>query len=124
MTQAPLRCGPRPADAFRPADALLPAALDLVRPCPARADFIELCFTTPEGPFQWCFSDPARDEEPVEEHGDGPLALAIGPYGVQAHHVRGGGPALGPAIQPGAALPMILAGAEVLIMSRLVTANR
>ncbi|MFI0355002.1 hypothetical protein [Actinomadura sp. 9N407] len=113
MAQTSPRCSPLSADSF------LPAALELVRPCPARSEYIELCFSTSEGPFQWCFPAPPRDRE---EPG-GPLALAIGPYGVQAHRVDAEG-GLGATLRPCTALPMILTGADVRIASRLVTTGR
>lgn len=111
MTEASSPPGPRPDE------TLVPATLDRVHPCPARSDYIEVCFATPEGPFKWCFPEPPQC---AAEPG-GPLALVLGRYGVQAHELRGG--ALGPALPGSAALPMILAGVQVRVARRLVSAG-
>ncbi|WP_347813228.1 aldehyde dehydrogenase [Actinomadura sp. GC306] len=107
----PLRADPPPDGAF------VPATLERVHPCPARPDYIEVCFTTPEGPFNWCFPEPP---ECAAEPG-GPLALVLGRYGVQAHELRDGAP--GAALPSSAALPMILAGVEVRVARELVSAR-
>jgi hypothetical protein len=111
MTQAPCFADPRLEEPF------LPATLDGVRRCPARSGYVELCFTTPEGPWQWCFPGPPR----CRRRRPGSLALTVGPYGVQAHLVRDAG--LGPALPSSSALPMILAGADVRVARRLVSAG-
>jgi hypothetical protein len=99
--------------------AFVPATLVSVRPCPARADYIELRFDTPEGEWDWCFAEPTeRDLEPVRV----PLALVLGRYGTQAHLVVDD--ALGPALPSTSALPTILCGADVRIARRLVLAGR
>ncbi len=99
-------------------EPFLPAKLERVSRCPARAGYIELCFTTPEGTWKWCFPrPPRRHREPA-----GALALTAGPYGAQAHPVREDG--LGPALPSSSALPMILAGATVWIARSLVAPNR
>lgn len=108
MTASPLP-GQRSDDAF------VPATLDRVHPCPARSDYIEVCFTTPEGPFNWCFPEPPH----CQEEPGGPLALTLGRYGVQAHELSDG--ALGPALPSSSALPMILAGAQVHVARRLLS---
>ncbi|MGI8329408.1 hypothetical protein ACRYCC_05540 [Actinomadura scrupuli] len=102
----------------RSEEPLLPATLELVRRCPARPDYIELCFTTSEGRLEWCFPEPARRRRKAA----GPLALTLGPYGVQAHRLHDG--ALGHALQSSSALPMILAGADVQVARRLVCSGR
>ncbi|MFC5752235.1 hypothetical protein [Actinomadura rugatobispora] len=112
MAQTASLSGPRPGETF------LPATLDSVHRCPARADYIELCFTTPEGPMKWCFPEPPRQAA----RSTGPLALTIGPYGIQVREVGENG--LGLALENASALSMILAGAEVYIARKLVTANR
>jgi hypothetical protein len=112
MAQAPSPCGTRRAEAF------VAATLDVVRPCPARPEYIEVCFTTPHGEFHWCFPEPPRRRPQP----DGPIALAIGPYGVQAHHMSNGD--LGLALETADALPVILAGAEVFIARRLLSTRR
>jgi hypothetical protein len=99
------------------AEPLLPATLDRVRRCPARSGYVELCFTTPEGSWNWCFPKPSRRRK----RPTGPLALTIGPYGVQARLIREGG--LGPALLSSSALPMILAEADVYVAHRLVSAG-
>ncbi|MFA1546273.1 hypothetical protein [Actinomadura chokoriensis] len=103
--------GPRSDEEF------LPATLERVHPCPARSDYVEVCFTTPGGPFKWCFPEPPHRREGP----GGPLALTLGRYGVQAHELPDG--ALGPALPSSSALPMILAGAEVRVARRLVSAG-
>lgn len=111
MTQAPCFADRRLEEAF------LPATLAGVRRCPARSGYVELCFTTPDGPWQWCFPrPPRRRRRPAVS-----LALAVGPHGVQAHLVRDAG--LGPALPSSSALPMILAGADVRVARRLVSAG-
>jgi hypothetical protein len=111
MTLASCFTGPRLEEPF------LPATLELVRRCPARSEYLELCFTTPAGSWTWCFPQPSRRRRQPA----GPLALIIGPYGVQARRVRDDG--LGPALQSSSALPMILAGADVYVARRLVSAG-
>jgi len=98
-------------------EPFVPATLELVRRCPARPGYIELCFTTPEGSWKWCFPEPSRRRKQPAA----PVALTIGPYGVQAHLVRDGG--LGPALQSSSALPMILAGADVHVARKLICAG-
>ena len=110
MTLAPCFADRRLEEPF------LPATLEGVRRCPARSGYVELCFTTPEGPWQWCFPEPPRRRRRPA----GPLALTMGPYGAQAHLVRDAG--LGPALPSSSALPMILAGADVRVARRLVSA--
>jgi hypothetical protein len=97
--------------------SLLPATLERARHCAARPEYIELCFVTPEGPWTWCFPAPSRRRKRAAV----PLALTVGAYGVQARPVREGG--LGPALSSSAALPMILAGADVYVARRLVSAG-
>jgi hypothetical protein len=108
MVQASCFIGPSLEEPF------LPATLELVRRCPARSEYIELCFTTPEGSWKWCFPQPPRRRRKPA----GAVALTMGPYDVQAHLVRDGG--LGPALQISSALPMILAGADVYVARGLV----
>ena len=38
----------------------LSATLESLRRCPARGEYVELCFTTAEGEWSWCFPEPAR----------------------------------------------------------------
>jgi len=111
MAQASCFAGPSLEEPF------LPATLEHVRRCPARPEYIELCFTTSEGPWKWCFPEPPRRRKRPA----GPVALTIGPYSVQARLVRDGG--LGPAVQISSALPMILAGADVYVARGLVCAG-
>jgi hypothetical protein len=112
-------------------DGFLAAELAAVRRCPARPEYIELRFITPEGAWNWCFPRPARQRKQAAA---GPIALTLGPYGVLARLVGGGGfgrgdsggpgGGFGPALDAGAALPMILAGADVVVARRLVAAGR
>lgn len=99
-------------------EEFLPATLEGIRRCPARPEYIELCFTTGDGAWNWCFPPPARQlKRPAE-----PVALVLGPYGVLARRVGDNG--FGPALDGSEALPMILAGADVIVARRLVTAGR
>ncbi len=111
MVQAFCFAGPSLEEPF------VPATLEQVRRCPARLEYIELCFTTPEGPWKWCFPEPPRRRKQPA----GPIALTVGPFGVQAHLIRDSG--LAPALQSSSALPMILAGADVYVARRLVSAG-
>ncbi|SHM65136.1 hypothetical protein [Cryptosporangium aurantiacum] len=95
-------------------DDFLLATLGQVRRCPARADYLELRFSTDEGEWDWCFPEPpAARRRPLR-----PLALRLGTYGVQAHLVRDG--TLGTAVPTAAAVPTILAGAPVYVDRRLL----
>ena len=96
-------------------ESFLPATLERIHRCPARPEYVELCFATPEGPWTWCFPAPSRRRKRAAI----PLALTVGAYGVQARPVRGG--CLGPALPGSSALPVILAGADVYIARRLVS---
>jgi hypothetical protein len=91
------------------------ATLQCVRRCPARSNFIELCFATDEGSWTWCFRDPP---ERSERSSSGTLALTVGPYGAQARCVDAG--ALGLALPTSEALSMILGGSETYVARRLV----
>src|SRR6266699_2172265 len=81
----------------------LPAALQSVRHCPARRGYVELHFTTGEGPWSWCFPEPARRLR----RPPGPVALTLGPYGVLARRVVAGAE-FGTALDAGGALPTVL----------------
>ena len=108
-----------PSSCTRPSEdeSLLPATLESVRPCPARPGFIELGFATPEGAWTWCFPNHAdRRRRPA-----GPIALTIGPYGVQARQMHSG--SLGFTLQSSSALPLIRAGADVYVARALVSAG-
>jgi hypothetical protein len=106
-------CGYEPSSA-----GFVPVTLEGLRLCPARSDYVELHFTTPEGSWNWCFPRPVRRKKrPVA-----PVALTLGPYSVVARQVVGDG--LGAALPPAIALPMILAGADVFVARALVLAGR
>src|SRR5258708_4038671 len=98
-------------------EPFVPAMLGLARPCPPRPGYIDLCFPPPGGWGKWCLPDPSRGRR----NPAAPVALTIGPYGVQAHLVRDGG--FGPALQSSSALPMILAGADVHVARKLICAG-
>jgi hypothetical protein len=100
------------------AEEFLPATLEGVRRCPARAGYLELCFRTPEGSWNWCFPKPAGRRKRAAS----PVALTLGPYGVLARPVLDDG--FGAALDGSAALPMILAGGSVVVARRLVIAGR
>jgi hypothetical protein len=100
-------------------ELFLAATLEGVRRCPANAEYVELHFTTSEGSWSWCFPRPLRR---LKRH-PSPIALTLGPYGIMARRITAGGE-LGTAVAAGAALAMILAGADVVVARRLVTAGR
>jgi hypothetical protein len=100
-------------------EAFVTATLDGVYRCPARRDYIELHFTTSEGPWNWCFPRPSRRLK----RRPSPVALTLGPYGILARRVKPGGE-FGLALDAAVALPTILAGAEVMVARRLVEAGR
>ncbi|ORA41077.1 hypothetical protein BST20_02775 [Mycobacterium branderi] len=91
------------------------ASLQSFHRCPARSDFIELCFATDAGTWTWCFREPS---ERSEGGSGGTLALTVGPYGAQARYVDDGG--LGLALPTSQALPMILGGSQTYVARRLV----
>jgi hypothetical protein len=110
MTKLPCFTGPHLADG-----SFVLATLQCVRRCPARSNFVELCFATDEGWWTWCFRDPP---ERSERSSGGTLALTVGPYGAQARCVDDGG--LGLALPTSEALSMILGGSQTYVARRLV----
>jgi hypothetical protein len=107
---APVTCF---ADA-RAEEAFLPATLEAVRPCAARPEYVELCFSTAEGAWNWCFRRPPRRRK----RPGGPIALRSGPYGVHAYLLGEVEP--GEALEISSALPMITAGSDVYVARDLV----
>ena len=96
-------------------ESFVAATLKAIRRCPARADFIEICFVTSEGSWTWCF------REPSERTGCSPgraIALTIGSYGAQARSVDDGD--IGLALPTSEALPMILGHSPTYVDRRLV----
>ena len=112
MTKSPCFSGSRLED-----KSLISATLQSVRRCPARLDYIELCFETDEGLWTWCFRDP-RERSECGCGSGGTLALTVGPYGAQARCVEGNG--LGFALPTAEALPMILGGSRTYVERKLV----
>jgi hypothetical protein len=108
------------AEESTPGEALLPATLEGVFRCPARREYLELRFSTPEGQWNWCFPRPARRRSRPPR----PVALTLGPYGMVARSVNGDRGGLVDALDAAVALPMILAGADVVVLRRLVTSGR
>jgi hypothetical protein len=101
------------------AEELLPVTLEGVRRCPTPGRSTSNCASVRrKARVSWCFPRHARRREGAAS----PIALTLGPYGVLARRVLGRG--FGAALDDSAALPMILAGAEVVIAGRLVTAGR
>src|SRR5580698_9727766 len=96
-------------DASRDSE-FLSATLGSLRRCPARREYVELCFSTAEGEWSWCFPEPARRPR----RRPSPVALTLGPYGVLARRVDPDGE-FGTALDASVALPMILAGADVVV---------
>ncbi|MCP3810898.1 hypothetical protein NLX62_00850 [Mycobacteriaceae bacterium Msp059] len=97
-------------------ESLIPVTLQCVRRCPARSDYIELCFDTAQGPWTWCFRDPCVADEC--ESGGGTLAVMPGPYGARARCVNDG--ELGFALPISEALPMILGGSQTFVARKLI----
>lgn len=95
------------------------ARLATVGRCPARLGYIELAFTTPEGPWKWCLSKPPE----CEPEKTGLVAVTLGRYGPQARFVTEDGD-LAPALPSVEAVPVILAGADVVIARSLVVHGR
>lgn len=93
----------------------VPAALEGVRGCPARSDFIELFFATDDGPWTWCFPEPS---ERNQGGAGATIALTVGPYGAQARCVGDG--LLGLALPTSEALPLILGGSRIYVARKLV----
>ncbi|BDE00662.1 hypothetical protein MFTT_47550 [Mycolicibacterium fortuitum subsp. fortuitum] len=104
------------SDAQLKGGSLMPVTLQCVRRCPARADYIELCFESDEGPWTWCFPDPCVSDERVCD--GGPLAVTPGPYGARARRVNDG--ELGFALPIAEALPMILGGSQTFVARKLI----
>jgi hypothetical protein len=99
-------------------DPFVAAKLEGLRRCPARPEYVELHFSTAEGPWHWCFPEPPRRRR----RPDGPIALTVGPYSVLARPVLDDG--LGAALDPATMLSMILDGADVVVARGLVSAGR
>lgn len=98
-------------------DTFVQATLAEVARCPARADFVELRFTTEVGSWNWCFPNPSSCDERSDAD-DGGLALILGRYGTQAHEVVDG--VIGPALPSSEALPRILGGCHPLVSRKLI----
>lgn len=103
-------------EALRADASPIPATLDSVRRCAARADYIELCFVTVEGAWTWCFPEPA---EPCagDSVGDA-VVMTAGPYGVQARRLDDG--KLGFAMPSAEAMAMILGGCRTYVARKLI----
>ncbi|WP_236794432.1 hypothetical protein [Amycolatopsis sp. GM8] len=96
------------------------ATLREVRRCPARADFIELCFSSEAGPWKWCFHKPV--EQVPAPSGEHTLVLVLGRYGIQAHLVVDHG--IGPALSSSEAMPLILDGCRPFVSRELIERGR
>ena len=96
--------------------SLIPATLQAVCRCPARSDYIELCFETDEGPWTWCLPDPVEQVEC--DSGCDALAMTAGPYGTRARCIDGD--RLGFALPGSEAVPLILKGARTFVARKLV----
>lgn len=106
----------RTADSRLDDESLLPAVLQAVRRCPARSDYIELCFDTDEGSWTWCLPEPPDGGEC--RCGSATFAMTVGRYGVQARCVEG--TRLGFAVPSSEAVPMILGGSRMFVARKLV----
>jgi hypothetical protein len=112
MTKSTCFTGSRLAD-----QSLIPATFQSFRRCPARPDYIELCFETEDGLWTWCFRDP-RELSNFECGSGRTLALTVGPYGAQARCVEDN--ELGFAVPTSEALPIILGGSPTYVARKLV----
>lgn len=98
-------------------DTLIPTTLKVVRRCPARSDYVELCFTSEAGAWTWCVPEPV--EESVEHHsGDVDLAMITGPYGAQARCLVDG--ELGFALPSSQAMALIVGECRTYVTRKLV----
>lgn len=95
---------------------LLPAIFDHIRRCPARSDYIEMCFETGDGTWTWCI--PQSSEQSECGCGDGALAITVGPYGAQARYLQDGG--LGFSLPSAEAMALILGGSQTYVARKLV----
>ncbi|MEZ0364822.1 hypothetical protein ACAG26_14120 [Mycobacterium sp. pUA109] len=96
--------------------SLLAATFLGVRRCPARADYIELCFETNEGVWTWCIPEPCEQRECGS--GDDTLAITTGPYGAQARYFQDGN--LGFALPSPEAMALITGGSRAYVARKLV----
>jgi hypothetical protein len=96
--------------------SLIPATLEAVHRCPARSDYIELCFETDEGGWTWCLPDPI--EQSQCDTSCSTLAVTVGPYGARARCVDGG--RLGFTLSAAEAVPLIVGGARTYVARKLV----
>lgn len=96
--------------------SLIPATFQSVHRCPARSDYIELCFETDESPWAWCLPEPSEHAE--YDGGCDAVAITVGPYGAQARCVDGD--RLGFALPGSEAVPLILNGIRTLVARKLV----
>lgn len=97
-------------------NAALVATLESVRRCPARSDYIELCFSTAEGAWTWCFPRPVESGADCRD-GDA-VVITTGPYGVQARYSTNGVTGL---VMPTAeAMAAILSECRTYIARRLI----
>lgn len=96
--------------------ALIPATLQAECRCPARSDYVELCFDTADGPWTWCFPEPQEPSESVP--GVDAVAITVGPFGAQARYVVG--QTLGFAMLTAEAMALIEAGTPTFIARKLV----
>lgn len=90
------------------------AMLHTVQHCPARSNYIELCFVTDDGPWRWCVPQPPKELD----HQVDRLAVTLGCYGAQAHLIKGD--SLGWAIPSSEAVPAILKGIDLFVERRLI----
>lgn len=95
---------------------LLPANVRSVRRCPARSDYVELCFETDEGRWTWCCPEVAEGCE-AGIAGDA-LAITPGPYGARVRHFENG--RLGAVLPSCDALVWIVGGSPTYVARALV----
>lgn len=105
-------------DGLRLADgSFLPATLRSVRPCPARSDYVELCFETDEGMWTWCCPELAEPNAPSSGV-DRTVVITTGPYGPRARYLEDG--RLGLALPGSEATAMILGGSRTYVARALI----
>lgn len=98
-------------------ESFLPATLRSVRLCPARSDYIELCFETDEGIWTWCCPELAEPSEGGSGVGE-TVVITMGPYGPRARYLDDG--RLGLAMPNPEATSMIVGGSRTYVARTLV----
>ena len=108
-----MMCHPDEPQAVSAKETYLPATLVAVRRCPARDDYLEMCFDADGKDWRWCFPEPMRRDSRRSR----PLALIMTPVGVQARAFDRR--VVGALVRSEVAIPAILAGAPTFLQESL-----